>query len=67
MKEGERLSTEVFRKYQSDLIRMYEQQNNVVNSMALLNPYLAIQDISMTLSGTGFDSFQIFKEGVGAV
>ena len=62
MKEGERLSTEVFRKYQSDLIRMYKQQNNVVNSMALLNPYLAIKKISMTLSGTGFDSFQIFKE-----
>lgn len=62
MKEGERLSTDIYRKYQSDLISIYQQQNRVVNSMAILNPYLAIKNISMTLSGSDFDSYQIFKK-----
>lgn len=62
MKEGERLSTDVYRKHQAELIRIYQQQNSVVNSMAILNPYLAIKNISMTLSGSDFDSYQIFKE-----
>ncbi|MEO0338447.1 MAG: DUF3526 domain-containing protein [Bacteroidota bacterium] len=61
MKEGEKLSTDIYRKYQSDLIRTYLQQNGVVNAMAMLNPYLAIKNISMTLSGSDFDSYQIFK------
>jgi len=61
MKEGERLSTEVYREHQAELINTYRQQNKVVNAMAILNPYLAIKKISMTLSGSDFDSYQIFK------
>jgi len=61
MKEGEKLSTEVFRKHQEELIDTYKKQNNVINKMAILNPYIAIKKISMVLSGTHFGSYQIFK------
>ncbi len=50
------------RKYQAELISIYQQQNRVVNSMAILYPYLAIKNISMTFSGSDFDAYQIFKE-----
>ena len=62
MKEGEKLSTETYRKYQSNLVSIYEQQNNTLNAMAILNPYLAIKNISMIMSGTDFYSYQIFQK-----
>lgn len=62
MKEGEKLSTEIYRKHQAHLISLYDKQSNVVNTMSILNPYLAIKNISMVFSGTDFDSYQIFKE-----
>jgi len=62
MKEGEKLSTEVFRKHQEGLINTYKKQNNIVNKMAVLNPYIAVKNISMVLSGTDFASYQVFKK-----
>jgi len=62
MKEGEKLSTEIFRKHEKRLINIYEQQSRVVNSMALLNPYLAIKNSSMVFSGTDFGAYKIFKK-----
>jgi len=62
MKEGEKLSTEIFRKHQEGLINTYKKQNNIVNRMAVLNPYLAVKNISMVLSGTDFASYQVFKK-----
>ncbi len=61
MKEGEKLSTEIYRKHEKRLINTYEKQSKVVNAMALFNPYLAIKNISMVLSGTDFGSYKIFK------
>ena len=61
MKEGEKLSTEIFRKHQEELINTYKKQNNIINKMAILNPYIAIKNISMVLSGTDFESYRIFK------
>ena len=62
MKEGEKLSTEIYRKHQARLISTYERQSRVVNAMAMLNPYLAIKNNSMVFSGTDFGSYQIFKK-----
>ena len=62
MKEGEKLSTEIYRKHQERLIGIYEKQSKLVNGIALLNPYLAIKNISMVLSGTDFGSYQLFKK-----
>jgi len=62
MKEGEKLSTDIYRKYQADLMNTYNRQSKFVNAMAIFNPYLAIKNISMVLSGTDFGSYQIFKK-----
>ena len=62
MKEGEKLSTNIYRKHKSDLIDIYRRQSRVVNTMALINPYLAIKEVSMVLSGTDFGSYQIFNK-----
>jgi ABC-2 type transport system permease protein len=62
MKEGEKISTEIYRKHQSQLIDLYEKQSSIVNKMAIFNPYLAIKNISIVLSGTDFHSYHIFKE-----
>lgn len=62
MKEGERISTKIYRKHQAELINLYRQQSKLVNIMAILNPYLAIKNISMVLSGTDFHSYLIFKD-----
>lgn len=61
MKEGERLSTEVFRRHQEVLMEQYEQQQNLVRWTAFLNPYIAIKNVSMALSGTDFYAFRNFK------
>jgi len=61
MKEGEKLSTETFRKHQAMLFSLYEKQSQVVNFTAVLNPYIAIKHISMVLSGTDFGSYLNFK------
>lgn len=62
MKEGEKISTEIYRKHQTQLIDIYEKQGRIVNTMAIFNPYLAIKNISMVLSGTDFHSYQVFKK-----
>lgn len=61
MKEGERLSTEVFRRHQQVLMEQYEQQQNMVRWTAFLNPYIAIKNLSMALSGTDFYAFRNFQ------
>lgn len=62
MKEGEKLSTETYRKHQAELIALYEKQSRAVNFTAILNPYIAIKHISMVLSGTDFGSYQHFNK-----
>jgi len=62
MKEGEKLSTETYRKHKAELISLYQKQSKVVHYTAMLNPYIAIKNISMVLSGTDFGSYQVFNE-----
>lgn len=62
MREGEKLSTMIFRKHKEELISIYLKQSQIVNRTALLNPYIAIKNISMTLSGTDLLSYQIFNK-----
>ena len=61
MKEGERLSTEVFRRHEQVLMEQYQQQQNMVRWTAFLNPYIAIKNVSMALSGTDFYAFRNFQ------
>lgn len=61
MKEGERLSTETFRRHQLQLMKQYEQQQNLVGWTALFNPYIAIKNLSMAFSGTDFQAYRNFQ------
>jgi len=61
MKEGERLSTQIFRHHQLELMEGYEQQQNLIRFTAFLNPYIAIKNLSMSLSGTDFQAYRNFQ------
>ncbi|MEL6925281.1 MAG: DUF3526 domain-containing protein, partial [Bacteroidota bacterium] len=61
MREGERLSTETFRRHQLMLIDRFEQQQNMVRQMAIVNPFVAIKNLSMALSGTDFQAYRQFQ------
>ncbi|OAV45682.1 DUF3526 domain-containing protein [Lewinella sp. 4G2] len=62
MREGERLSTEIYNSHQARLIDTYRQQNRVLKFVGLVNPYLAIKQLSMTLAGSDFATYQRFRE-----
>jgi ABC-2 type transport system permease protein len=61
MKEGEKLSAETYNRHQAGLVKVYENQQNVLRLTAFFNPYLAIKNISMALSGTDFYAFNDFQ------
>jgi ABC-2 type transport system permease protein len=61
MKEGEKLSSEVYQKHLAALLQTHQKQNNVARLTAFINPYLAIKNLSMALSGTDFNSYVNFQ------
>ncbi len=62
MSEGEKISTRIYNKHQSQLISVYRSQNKLSRSLALINPYLAIKNLSMALCGTDFESYIHFQK-----
>lgn len=62
MREGERMSAEVYNKHQSRLLDIYEKQNNVFRASAFINPFAAVKNLSMALSGTDFQSYVRFGQ-----
>ena len=61
MREGEKLSTEIYNQYQNRLINIYVQQQNVLRYTSFFNPFIGIKNISMALTGTDFGSFNDFQ------
>lgn len=61
MREGERLSAEVYNSHQQQLHDVYEQQNKISSYAAFIDPLLAIKSISMGLSGTDFNAYRHFQ------
>jgi ABC-2 type transport system permease protein len=62
MREGERLSSEVYSRHQKQLLTIYRQQNNVSRISAFINPFAAVKNLSMAMSGTDFHSYVRFGE-----
>ena len=52
MQEGEKYSSMIYNKHFNHLKQAYEKQNLVSAYASLINPYLAVRNISMALSGT---------------
>ncbi|TKT89514.1 ABC transporter permease [Dyadobacter frigoris] len=62
MQEGENISSRIFNKHYDQLISTYQSQNEVSFFLSFTDPYLAIRNMSMNLSGTDFDSFTEFQK-----
>jgi len=60
MRKGEEQSAIIYSNQHQKLIESYKAQNSITNNLVLLNPYLAIKNISMGLSGTDFDTYASF-------
>jgi ABC-2 type transport system permease protein len=62
MQEGENISSGIFNKHFDRLVGIYKSQNAVSSILGFIDPYLAIRNISMSLSGTDFDGFTAFQK-----
>ncbi|MEM9991842.1 MAG: DUF3526 domain-containing protein [Bacteroidota bacterium] len=62
MREGEKISTEIFRRHQAQLMEQYQLQQAMVRWTAFLNPYIAIKKLSMAFSGTDFLAYRHFQD-----
>ncbi len=61
MREGERLSSETYQRHQARLVAIYQKQQNIVRFTALVNPYIAIKNLSMALAGTDYAAYHDFQ------
>ncbi len=57
MQKGEEQTATIYKNEYQKLINIYQRQNSITNNLVLLNPYLAIKKLSMSLSGTDFDTY----------
>lgn len=62
MKEGEKISANIYQKHQKELWNIYDKQNSFSKILAFVNPYMAIKNLSMALSNTDFSSYTEFQE-----
>lgn len=61
MREGERLSAEVYNQHLKGLYNTYARQNAISNYAAFINPFIGVKNISMALSGTDFTAYRHFQ------
>jgi ABC-2 type transport system permease protein len=61
MKEGERISTEIYNRHFEDLLQLYERQNNVSSLASFIDPFIGLRNVSMALCGTDFHSYTRFR------
>jgi ABC-2 type transport system permease protein len=60
MSRGEEQSAKIYNNQHNKLIDTYRKQNSITNILVLLNPYLAIKNVSMSFSGTDFNTYVNF-------
>jgi len=61
MKEGERISTELYNQQMAVLQDIYKKQNNLSRLAGWVNPFMPIRLCSMSFSGTDFSSYTRFQ------
>ncbi|PWV55885.1 DUF3526 domain-containing protein [Chitinophaga sp. S165] len=62
MKEGERISAVIYNQHLFALLDRYQQQNDVSRLSAFVNPLMALRNLSMSISGTGFNNYTRFQQ-----
>jgi ABC-2 type transport system permease protein len=61
MREGEKISADIYNNHIKNLRSIYEKQNSFYRIMAFINPFLAIKNLSMALSGSDYATYQDFQ------
>lgn len=61
MREGERISTEVYNQHFRELMKVYERQNRFAASTAFIDPFVGLRNLSMALCGTDFTAYVNFQ------
>lgn len=61
MAEGEKITSNIYRKHQKELNKTFEKQNGITALTALFNPYLALKQVSMALTASDFNTFIDFQ------
>lgn len=62
MKEGEKISAAIYNQHLFALLDTYKKQNNVSRFSAFINPFTALRNFSMAMSGTDFNSYTRFQQ-----
>ena len=62
MKEGEKISAQIYTKHLDSLLDTYESQNGVARATSFVNPFMAIKNVSMAFSGTDFGAYTRFQK-----
>ncbi|GAB2793032.1 DUF3526 domain-containing protein [Rhabdobacter roseus] len=62
MQQGEEYSSKVYQKHFGELQKQFQQQNSLAAMTSFINPYLAVRDLSMGLSGSDYEHFLDFKD-----
>lgn len=61
MKEGEKLSAQAWQMQHDDLVNTYQKQQKVIRLTGVINPYLAVKNLSMALAGTDYQAYNDFQ------
>ncbi len=61
MKEGEKISSQIYIRHQKELQDIYNRQQNLTDISGLINPAIAVKNFSMIATGTDFFPTPNFK------
>jgi len=61
MREGEKITSGLYKKHHANLVDTYKKQNNVTLFSSFINPFTAIKQLSMAMAGTDFSSYIDFQ------
>ncbi|MEO8253877.1 MAG: DUF3526 domain-containing protein [Flavobacterium sp.] len=62
MKEGEKISSNIYNKHLENLLAIYKKQNSFSKMVSFVDPYIAIKNVSMGLSNTDYESYTDFQK-----
>ncbi|MEW7281289.1 DUF3526 domain-containing protein [Aquimarina sp. 2201CG1-2-11] len=61
MREGEKITSALYRKHHTKLVNIFKSQNDITRFSSFINPFTAIKQLSMTMAGTDFSSYIDFQ------
>lgn len=62
MKEGEKISSQIYIKHQKELQAIYNRQQKLADLSGVINPAIALKNFSMIATGTDFFSYTQFQK-----